>query len=111
MINEYKEEFLIGIVEIDEESYLEILNFSKSLISKEVFVSNKEKYEIISIALVNFAIREYQNGQFQHEFASKLDLDESDVIKIGRQSIEEFCNKRGLYFHIGNKNKTLVQAT
>ena len=64
MINEYKEEFLIGTVEIDEESYLEILNFSKSLISKEVFVSNKEKYKIISIALVNFAIREYQNGQF-----------------------------------------------
>ncbi|SKC79892.1 hypothetical protein [Maledivibacter halophilus] len=109
-INKYKEESLIGMVEIDEESYQAIINFSKSLICEEEFVLKEEKYEIISIALVNFAIQEYKNGQFWHEFAIKLDLDVVDVMKICKQAIEKFCNIKELYFHIGNKNKGYVTS-
>lgn len=107
-IKKYGKEFLIGMIEINDETYKEILSFSKAIICEEAFVSRAELYKIISIALVNFAIKEYQNEQFWNEFASRLDLEVSDIMKVCKLCIESFCKNNGLYFHVGNKNKGYV---
>ena len=106
----YKAEFLIGLIDVNEDSYYELLNFTGALIKKETYVLRNEKSAIISISLVLFAIREFQNGQFWNEFATRLDLDEAEAMKIGKKSFEEFCEKNGLYFHVGNKNKGYVTS-
>ena len=109
-IASHSSEFLIGLIEVDEDSYCELLDFAGSLVNKESFVLRDEKSEIISVALVHFAIREFQNGQFWNEIATRLDVDEAEVMKIGKKSFEEFCEKNGLYFHVGNKNKGFVTS-
>jgi hypothetical protein len=106
----YKAEFLIGLIDVNEDSYYELLNFTGALIKKETYVLRDEKSAIISISLVLFAIREFQNGQFWNEFATRLDLDEAEAMKIGKKTFEEFCKKNGLYFHVGNKNKGYVTS-
>ncbi len=103
-------EFLIGLIEVEEDSYCELLDFAGSLINNEAFVLRDEKSAIISASLVHFAIREFQNGQFWSEFATRLDIDEADAKKIGKKSFEDFCEKNGLYFHVGNKNKGFVTS-
>ncbi|MGG0821401.1 hypothetical protein ABE099_00880 [Paenibacillus turicensis] len=109
-LSNHKEEFLIGLIEIDDESYCELMNFAGDLINKSVYVPRNEKLAIISIALVWFAINEFQKGQFWNEFATRLEIDESDAMKIGKNSFENFCKKNGLYFHVGNKNKGYVTS-
>lgn len=109
-ITNHRNEFLIGSIEVDEDSYSEFLDFAGALINKETYVLREEKSSIISVALVFFAIREFQNGQFWSEFATRLDLDEVEVIKVGKKSFEEFCEKNNLYFHVGNKNKGYVTS-
>ena len=109
-IEKYKAEFLIGLINVDENSYYELLNFTRSLIKKETYVLREENSAIISVSLVFFAIREFQNGQFWNEFATRLDLDETEAMKIGRKTFEEFCDKNGLYFYVGNKNKGYVTS-
>ncbi len=81
-------EFLIGLIEVEEDSYCELLDFAGSLINNEAFVLRDEKSAIISASLVHFAIREFQNGQFWSEFATRLDIDEADAKKIGKKSFE-----------------------
>ena len=109
-IASHRKEFLIGLTEVDEDSYCDLLNFAGSLIKKEAYILRDEKCAIISAALVQFAIREFQNGQFWSEFSTRLDLDEADVIKICKKTFEEFCEKNNLYFHVGNKNKGYVTS-
>lgn len=104
-IEEYSEEFLLGSIKLEKETYEELLVLSSILINNKMFLPKDKKYSLISLAMVNFAIKEYQNGQFWYEFASKLGIDESDVMQIGKKSIEEFCKIKGLYFHVGNINK------
>ena len=106
----HRNEFLIGLIEVDEASFSELLDFAAALINKETYVLREEKSAIISIALVLFAIREFQNGQFWSEFATRLDLNEAVAMKIGKKSFEEFCEKNNLYFHVGNKNKGYVTS-
>lgn len=106
----HRSEFLIGLIEADEDSYCELLDFACALIDKEALVIREEKSAIISIALVLFATREYQNGQFWSEFSSRINLDEADTMKICKKSFEEFCEKNDLYFHFGNKNKGYVTS-
>lgn len=109
-INCYRSEFLIGLIDVDESSYSDFMDFTVALINKETYALRDEKAAIISTALVLFAINEFQNGQFWSEFATRLDLDEVEVMKIGRRSFEYFCKKNGLYFHVGNKNKGYVTS-
>ncbi len=106
----HSDEFLIGLIEIDDASYCELIDFAGALINKDTNVLRDDKSAIISIALVLFAINEFRNGQFWNEFATRLDLDEAEVMKIGKKSFEDFCEKNGLYFHVGNKNKGYVTS-
>lgn len=103
-------EFLLGLIEIDEDSYCEILNLTRALINKEAFLTSEEENAIISVALVSFAIKEYQNEQFWNEFAIRINLEESDVVKICKESFEAFCKTKCLYFHVGNVNKGYVTS-
>lgn len=109
-LSNYKEEFLIGIIEVDDESYCELMDFVGSIINKRVYAPRDEKAAIISIALVLFAINEFQNGQFWNEFAARLKIDGAEAMKIGKNSFEVFCEKNSLYFHVGNKNKGYVTS-
>lgn len=45
-------EFLIGIIEADDESYCELMEFAGALINKSTYVLRDEKSVILSIALV-----------------------------------------------------------
>lgn len=109
-IEKYKSEFLLGCIEVDDETYCELLDFSSALINRATFVLKKERYAIISIALVLFAVNEYQNGQFWSEFAKRVNAEESDVNKICKESFEKFCEINGVYFHVGNVNKGYVTS-
>jgi hypothetical protein len=109
-IADHSDEFLVGLIEIDNTSYCELMDCARSLIKKEIYVSKDEKSTIISIALVFFAINDFQNGKFWNEFASRLNVDEDEAMKVGKNSFEDFCEKNGLYFHIGNKNKGFVTS-
>ncbi len=109
-IASYSEEFLIGLIEFDEISYCELMDFARKLINKDTYVLRDEKSAIISIALVLFAINEFQNGQFWNEFADRIDIDEAEVMKVGKKSFEDFCEKNNLYFYVGNKNKGYVTS-
>ena len=109
-LSNHKEEFLVGLIEADDESYCELMDFAGALINKSAYVLRDEKSAIISIALVLFAINEFQNGQFWNEFAARLEIDEAEAMKIGKKSFEDFCEKNGLYFHVGNKNKGYVTS-
>lgn len=109
-IANHTEEFLIGLIETDDELYSEMMEFAGALISKRAYVLPDEKSALISIALVLFAVNEFQNGQFWNEFAARLEIDETDAKKIGKKSFEDFCKKNSLYFHVGNKNKGYVTS-
>lgn len=109
-IKNYKAEFLIGLIDVNEDSYYELLNFTRALIKKEAYVLKNEKLAIISISLVLFAIREYQNGRFWSEFATRLNLEEAETTKIAKKTFEKFCENNDLYFHIGNTNKGYVTS-
>lgn len=58
-IKSHKTEFLIGLIDATDLSYCELINFTRTLINKDIYVPRNEKSAIISIALVLFAIREY----------------------------------------------------
>lgn len=109
-IKQHKKEFLVGLIEVDEDSYCEILDLTSALITKDTFVLIERKCEIISVALVLFAVKDYKNKQFWSEFALKLELEESDIMKICKESFEKFCKAKGLYFHVGNVNKGYVTS-
>lgn len=106
----HSNQFLIGLVKVDDASYYELMNFVKAIIDRNTYVLRDEKSEIISIALVLFAMNEFQNGQFWNEFATRLDIDKAEAMKVGKKSFEEFCEKNDLYFHFGNKNKGYVTS-
>ena len=109
-LSNHKEEFLVGLIEADDDTYCELMDFAGALINKSAYVLRDEKSAIISIALVLFAINEFQNGQFWNEFAARLEIDEAEAMKNGKKSFEDFCEKNGLYFHVGNKNKGFVTS-
>lgn len=109
-IEKDKDDYLLGNVEVDEETYLLLLDYAKKLIGKEVVLLKEDRYAIISIALVLFAVNDYQNGQFWSEFSEKVDLDESDVKKYCKESLESYCIMKGLYFHVGKVNKGYVTS-
>lgn len=105
-----KSDYLLGCVEVDEETYLLLLDYAKKLIDKEIFMLKEDRYAIISIALVLFAINEYQNGQFWTEFSARINLDKYDVKKYCKESFESYCYMKGLYFHVGKVNKGYVTS-
>lgn len=109
-IERNQEEYLLGLIEVDQDSYVELIDFTITLINKETFVLKEERNAIISLALVQFAIKEYNNGQFWNEFALRLNIEETNVIKISKESFETFCKMKDLYFHIGNINKGYVTS-
>lgn len=109
-VREFKGDFLIGMIKLSEESYGEVINLAGSLINKDKYLLKSYKNAIISIALVNYAIKDYQNGQFWHEVAVKLKCDVHEVMKVGKQAFEDFCIDKSLYFHVGHKNKGYVTS-
>ncbi len=109
-IEKDKDDYLLGNIEVDEETYLLLLDYAKKLIGQELFLLKEDRYAIISIALVLFAVNDYQNGQFWSEFSEKVDLDESDVKKYCKKSLESYCDMKGLYFHVGKVNKGYVTS-
>jgi len=109
-IKYYNREYLIGMFELDDELYEEVICLARDLINRDKYLLKEEKNAIISVALVNFAIKDYQNGQFWHEVAEKLNIDVYEVMKVCKKAFETYCIKKGLYFHIGHKNKGYVTS-
>jgi hypothetical protein len=109
-ISQYNEEYLIGMYELSDELYEEVICLARDLINRDKYLLKEEKNAIISVALVNFAIKDYQNGQFWHEVAEKLNIDVYEVMKVCKKAFETYCIKKGLYFHIGHKNKGYVTS-
>jgi hypothetical protein len=105
-----KNDFLIGCIDADEDAYSILIDYAKALISKRIIILKEERYAIVSVALVLFAVNEYQNGQFWSEFSSRVNLDESNVKKYCKESFESYCDMKGLYFHVGKVNKGYVTS-
>ncbi|QNO15910.1 hypothetical protein HYG86_14605 [Alkalicella caledoniensis] len=105
-----KEKFLLGTIEICLETYEEIINLTNGLLKRNNYFWNTEEKELISMALVTFAINDYGGGRFWSEFAEKLRYDTSEVTRIGKEVFENFCISNNLYFHVGNKNKGYVTS-
>jgi len=103
-----KDDFLIGSVQVDDETYTLFLDYAKKLIRKELFLYEENKYGVISTALVLFAVNDYQNGEFWNEFSNKLNIDGSDIQKHCKESLESYCEMKGLYFHVSKVNKGFV---
>lgn len=103
-----REDYLLGNIEVDEEAYLLLLGYAKEIIDEEILLLKEDRYAIISLALVFFAVNDYQNGQFWNEFSDRINLKESDVNKYCKESFESYCDLKGLYFHVGKVNKGYV---
>lgn len=109
-INKDNNDFLLGCIDSDEDTYSILIDYARALISKEIIILKEERYAVISIALVLFAVNEYQNGQFWSEFSTKVNQDEPDVVKCCKASFESYCVMKGLYFHVGKVNKGYVTS-
>lgn len=109
-INVVGSEFLLGSVDIDKHQYELVICSVKDLLVNDLILKKKERILLISIALVQFAIKEFHSGHFWEEFAFKVDLDESVVQRICKRSFENCCSLYSLYFHIGKKNKGYVTS-
>lgn len=103
-------EFLLGLLELPEKQYETILNYASALIKKEKLMYIREKNMIISVALVFFAIKEFQGKQFWDEFSQRIDAEEMYVQKVCKPAFESFCYSNDLYFHTGRKNKGYVTS-
>lgn len=103
-------EFLLGLIKLPDKQYETVLKYASALIKKEKLVYMREKNMIISVALVFFAIKDFQGNQFWDEFARKIDADEMQVQKICKPAFENFCKLNTLYFHVGRKNKGYVTS-
>src|SRR5690554_6582655 len=101
-IEEYGHQFLIGYYELDNEYYEELINLVSVFINNKVYINMNKINMIISFALVNFAIKDYENNKFWREAAIKFKCDYNDIMKIGKEAIESFCSQNDLYFHNGN---------
>ena len=103
-------EFLLGLIKLPDKQYETVLKYASALIKKEKLVYMREKNMIISVALVFFAIKDFQGNQFWDEFARKIDADEMQVQKICKPAFENFCKLNTFYFHVGRKNKGYVTS-
>src|SRR5690625_2774767 len=109
-IKQCGEEFLLGIIEIEDKTYHELLQITKKIFDNEIVLLNVNKYSIISMTLVQFAIRDYTNNQFWNEFANTIRHNLQDVENQCKIAFEKFCIQKKLYFHIGNVNKGYVTS-
>lgn len=108
-IEKDRSEFLLGSIEVDD-TYSELLDYATSLIDGTTLILRDYKYAVISLALVQFAIKEYNNGQFWKEFSDRTSVEEIEARKIGKEAIELFCENEGVYFHLGKVNKGYVTS-
>jgi len=107
-IREYGTELLLGSIEISEDEYQQLKILSSDFIEYDNLQSRSKKATIITLALIHFAIREYENGQFWNEAAEKLNCDRRKIEREGKAAIERFLTEKNLYFHVGNMNKGYV---
>lgn len=103
-------EFLLGLLDLTDREYEFILNYASALIKKEKLLYKKEKNMIISVALVFFAIKDFQGTQFWDEFSQKIHAEEMQVQKACKPAFEKFCDVFNLYFYTGRKNKGYVTS-
>lgn len=104
-IEKYGKKFLVGLVDIDDTTYEELMTYTKYVIEEYPGIHR----DTISIAMIYFAIREYDTD-FWKEFSEKMNLKESEVTKIGRDAIKIFCKRNNLYFHYGKKTRGFVTS-
>lgn len=107
-IREYGPELLLGSIEISEDEYQHLKILATDFIEYDNNQFRNKKSAIISLALINFAIREYENGQFWNETADKFNCDRRSIEREGKAAIEKFLAENRLYFHVGNVNKGYV---
>jgi len=109
-IENEKSDFLLGCIDIDTVCHEQLLVIARSLIAGEIVLLKRDRNTLISFALVSFAIKDYNNGQFWNEFAEKLCLDSHDVMNYCKSTFETFCKNNDLYFHTGKVNKGYVTS-
>ena len=103
-------EFLLGLIKLPDKQYETVLKYASALIKKEKLVYMRERNIIIAVALVFYAVKDFQGKQFWEGFSKKISADEMQVQKICKPAFENFCRSNSLYFHIGRKNKGYVTS-
>lgn len=99
-------DFLLGLIEVDDDTYRDLMLCVSTLLLEGIAI--KSKATIVSLSLVNFAIKEYQNDQFWYEYAKRLNVNEYDATKLGRASIKAFCEKNDVFFYKANMKNRYV---
>ena len=92
--------------QLDQNMYQIFVEKAREILRRKIKSSDNA---VISITLVNFAIREFK-AHFWEEFASRLRLDRLIVERKCKEAFKEFCKQYNLYFYEGKKNQGYVTS-
>ena len=113
-INNYGEQFLLGFIDFDEDTYIEIKKRARGIINdyynKELINIHDYHIEVVSFALVAYGIKERDLNNFWSGFAHAIETNKNQISDFSRSCFKDFCNKNSLFFYEGESNNAFVST-
>lgn len=107
-VKEFGNEYLLGLIELSDEEYIEIKKLSYEFLKGYNYLMLAYKEMVVSVALIQFCIREYKGGEFWVEASNSFDIENRIIQTEGKISLEKFIKSKDLYFHVGKSNRSYV---
>lgn len=107
-ISKYGHKYLLGLLELSKDEYIELKEICYKFLKGQNNILLAYKDLVLSIGLVQFAIWEYDGGQFWKEAAEAFKVENLEISEQGKIAVENTIKKYNLYFHIGNIKKAYV---